>query len=681
MRKFLKPTKVSMLLAILLAGALAFTGCDSGGGGGQSEAFTPGVFTGTARGYLRSFVADEDGYFPQRDYTVWVQVDHFRIVDIWHDSTQGAATSATAHHTNNMGLHAVAAMRDRIIRHQTADVDTVTGNTVSAEGFLEGVREALTEAQAPRRFFQPTTRSRRTTPIDVDVLVVGSGWAGSTAALSLALANPDVNVMLIEKQEVPGGVTAFSAAVVTFAQTDSQADGRLWGDYLENIAQGWVDREMVDRWTDNAWTAARHILPGGVVPVGNLHTGSQSVPRMRFFPDTPQNPRVSTGFFQRAQNAGVVTWLGVRATELLTNNAGHVIGARAECADTGHTWTFNTRAGVILATGGFDNCPILMAENNRDTRFDPNHGIPSTGDGIHMGRAIGADTVFKGGVGGFSVPGPGWPGLLSTFLGRSWGLVSEDGRSFFEEFGSPVDDLDSPYPGFTQVRSYGPNEYNYAGHRTPANFNPEVFHERDRGDYAFLHRWMVDVRWQNARLPENNVTFMGQPSYRPDFSFWILSRAANHTAGDQNAISRGHMFYADTIEDLAAEIGMDALVTVDVNGTPTEMTLLESAWRKTNVSYTPGGNMFRALRNQPASLISFGGLKLDTNARVLAADNNLSPIPAGQPIPGLWASGDTATGQVLYLMYPGSGTALSFAMTFSYLAARDALARLAALGN
>jgi len=33
MRKFLKPTKVSALLAVMLAGALVLAGCDNGGGG------------------------------------------------------------------------------------------------------------------------------------------------------------------------------------------------------------------------------------------------------------------------------------------------------------------------------------------------------------------------------------------------------------------------------------------------------------------------------------------------------------------------------------------------------------------------------------------------------------------------------------------------------------------------
>lgn len=150
------------------------------------------------------------------------------------------------------------------------------------------------------------------------------------------------------------------------------------------------------------------------------------------------------------------------------------------------------------------------------------------------------------------------------------------------------------------------------------------------------------------------------------------------------------MRYATTLEALAAMIDMDDLVTVyldgdgnivEAGGTETEMTLLEAAWRRTNISLAPDAGLFRALRNQPASLISFGGLKLDTNARVLAADNNLSPVAAGQPIPGLWAAGDTATGQVLYLMYPGSGTALSFGATFGYLAARNALARLAAVNQ
>jgi fumarate reductase flavoprotein subunit len=42
----------------------------------------------------------------------------------------------------------------------------------------------------------------------------------------------------------------------------------------------------------------------------------------------------------------------------------------------------------------------------------------------------------------------------------------------------------------------------------------------------------------------------------------------------------------------------------------------------------------------------------------------------GQPIPGLFAAGDVANGQFYFQVYPSSGSALSMASTFGYIAGR-----------
>jgi succinate dehydrogenase/fumarate reductase flavoprotein subunit len=72
---------------------------------------------------------------------------------------------------------------------------------------------------------------------------------------------------------------------------------------------------------------------------------------------------------------------------------------------------------------------------------------------------------------------------------------------------------------------------------------------------------------------------------------------------------------------------------------------------------------FYAVRVVPGSLGTFAGLKADARARVLDA--------SGQPIPGLYAAGNDMN-SVMGGRYPSGGITLGPAMTFGYLAARDA---------
>lgn len=72
---------------------------------------------------------------------------------------------------------------------------------------------------------------------------------------------------------------------------------------------------------------------------------------------------------------------------------------------------------------------------------------------------------------------------------------------------------------------------------------------------------------------------------------------------------------------------------------------------------------FYAVRVVPGSLGTFAGLKADARARVLDA--------SGQPIPGLYAAGNDMN-SVMGGRYPSGGITLGPAMTFGWLAARDA---------
>jgi len=76
---------------------------------------------------------------------------------------------------------------------------------------------------------------------------------------------------------------------------------------------------------------------------------------------------------------------------------------------------------------------------------------------------------------------------------------------------------------------------------------------------------------------------------------------------------------------------------------------------------------FYAIRLLPGDIGGFIGLATDAKARALSA--------SGRPVPGLWAAGNAAA-PLTDGTYPAAGLTIGAALTFGYIAARDALARL-----
>ena len=73
---------------------------------------------------------------------------------------------------------------------------------------------------------------------------------------------------------------------------------------------------------------------------------------------------------------------------------------------------------------------------------------------------------------------------------------------------------------------------------------------------------------------------------------------------------------------------------------------------------------FYAMPIYPGDIGTNGGLMTDDRARVLDT--------GGKPVPGLYAIGNNAA-SAMGESYPGAGVTIGPALTFGYIAARDAL--------
>ncbi len=277
-------------------------------------------------------------------------------------------------------------------------------------------------------------------------------------------------------------------------------------------------------------------------------------------------------------------------------------------------------ANIILASGGFEGNPEMLARyigrEAINLRPVARGGYYNKGEGIAMALAVGA--APNGDFGSYHAEpidprsGVAEPAIFTFPYGV---LVNKQGERFTDEAPATVDAV---YESVTR----------------------RIYEQRDGIAYLILDAKIDDV-----------------PNWR------VSART------DQAPIK------ANTLEELAKQIGIDALpLSRTINAynqacRPGVFKALEIDNLKTEGLSPPKSNWARPIDKAPflaypiisANVFTFGGLKVDANARVLDLD--------GAPIAGLYAAGETMG--LYFRTYTGSTSVLRGAV-FGRLAGKHA---------
>jgi 3-oxosteroid 1-dehydrogenase len=284
---------------------------------------------------------------------------------------------------------------------------------------------------------------------EVDVVVLGSGAAALTAALTAA-AN-GASVAVYEKAATVGGTTAVSGGVVWIPAHKRSPDGELTVDdalkYLDAQSFGAMDEALVETFVRTGPVMLDFVeahsglhfeiadgfpdykpeLPGGRPTGGRSLTAApfdlarlgEWRDRITSFPadwsnvgfDAETRARLHAavdetttdlcvagtaliaGLLKGLLDFGVTPVTNARAEELYAEG-GEIVGARIDCA--GEQLAVRARHGVVLGSGGFEWDSALVNAFLRG----PMHGAVSppnnTGDGLRMAMAHGADLANMG---------------------------------------------------------------------------------------------------------------------------------------------------------------------------------------------------------------------------------------------------------------------------------------------
>lgn len=466
----IKKSVSALAMAAVIAVSLFGYGCGAKPASTSSDAGVSGDFTGTAKGF-------------GGDVSVTLTL------------TDGAITGCTAEgkdETQGVGSEAIAKMPGEIAESGSIAVDGVSGATVTSTAIKEAAAAALTAAGLNPDDYKTAVENNATaedSTVDADVVVVGAGGAGMTAAITAAAEGK--NVVILESQSMVGGNSVRATGGMNAGKTvyqdenefgesagvektlktaaEKYADNETITALAKTVSEQWAayqanptgyfdsvelmeldtmiggkginDPELVETLCANSADAIDWLDEHGITLHNVSSFGGASVKRIHR-PVNAEGKTVSVGSYmipllqENCEKAGVKMMLDTTATEILTDANGAAVGVKATGA-SGETVTVNAKA-VVLASGGFGaNLDMVVKYKPELKGFMTTNAAGIQGQGIEMAEAIGAATVDMDQIQIHPTVEANTAALITEGLrGDGAVLINAEGKRFIDEVGT-----------------------------------------------------------------------------------------------------------------------------------------------------------------------------------------------------------------------------------------------------
>lgn len=531
-----------------------------------------------------------------------------------------AITVGENNETPEIGGKAMELLTASVLDSQSLNVDAVSGATMASNGFLTAVAAAIKAAGGDPADFQKAVEDDNggEKTLDADVVVVGAGGAGMTAAIAAAQAGK--KVVILEKTAMAGGNSIRSTGGMNAAKTEWQ-DTNEWkesagvektlgsaaetypelsdlvatvqkeyDDWKAAGSKGYFDstnlfildtlvggknvndHELVKTLAENS-AAAIDWLEGVGAELHNVGSfGGASVKRIHR-PVNTEGKTVSVGAYivpileEACNKAGVEIIYNAPVTEILMDG-GKAVGVKAE------GYTVNAKS-VVLASGGFGANLDMVAELKPELKgFVTTNAAGVTGDGIKMAEAVGAATVDMDQIQIHPTVEQATSALITEGLrGDGAILVNAEGLRFCDEVG------------------------------TRDAVSAAELAQTGGSAYLIVDQKMVD--------------------------------ASSVIAG---YITKGYTTQGDTYADLAKALGMpeDAFTATMEKWNAAVAAGTDEEFGRTSFASALDTAPFYAIKIAPGVHHTMGGVKINSSAEVIDT--------AGAVIPGLFAAGEVTGG-------------------------------------
>lgn len=658
-RGFIKGLSVGALGAA----AAGLTACSAPSSGAASTAaasgtYTPGTYSATAQGI--------------GTVKVTMTFDAESITDVVLD---------VSGETESIGGAAADTLRDELLAAQNAEIDTVSGATVTSDAVKKAAEACIAQAKGESVVINQEIASDYEVPkgltkedvegssailgeinpdqvLDYDVVVVGAGAAGVPAAGAAVLEG--AKVALLQKQAV---VVSQGNCIGAIIKSKSDPQGLLNFIHHTNSLCDWrADRDQIQTFIDYSedamnWVLESSGLTGGTNEEAGLSIYMQNdivyhgvyTDRTTTFDYGDSTCYLSCPFLgPKPKNMGDVLQVSVDnlaaqydnfdvyyktpAVQLVVTD-GKVTGVIAQDED-GKFIQFNASKGVILATGDYQNNDAMVEHFCPDTAPFDKKQYQKTGDGHVMAVAAGAKMEP---VGHTKMLHDFDSGLMfeEPFL-----CVNMDGQRFTNE------DV-----GFVYMNNILRREPIFNGDNVDAN-HPDG----SKGWYCQIY--------------DSDYMSYGNAPVAPEVMERYIPGVAEDTTGMVDYLLDTHR--ADTLKELAEMIDIDPTTltaTVERYNQLCEAGFDEDFGKNPAYLHPVKNGPFWAVRRHMRVSAICSGVEVNANGQAL--DEN------GNPIDGLYCVGNlsgTFYGGADY-PYHATGLSLGRCAAFGWAAAKHACAK------
>ncbi len=297
--------------------------------------------------------------------------------------------------TPSIGGPAVERIPAAIVANQSLKIDAVTGATNTSKAILAAVEEAAKQAgvdvEALKNIDVATGKPAQDQNLVADVVVIGAGGAGMSAALE-AKDQGAGKVILLEKMAAIGGTTFTSQGLIGAYDSNLQKEkgveltfDQMYDNLMSNASYH-LDPALTTVTLKKSGETVNWLSDRVKMDINDVKVGYGPLQMMHTVKGGGTG--MAEPFDAALKGAGVEVMLETRATELVTDAAGAVIGVRAE--SNGAKVEISAKS-VVIATGGYAYNPELTAMLTPELAGTWGIGFPgATGDGLIMASKVGA---------------------------------------------------------------------------------------------------------------------------------------------------------------------------------------------------------------------------------------------------------------------------------------------------